>query len=465
MPDNKDFTSTSQKFLEIHDIIDDVLILKNGSTALILTVNAMNFGLLAEEEQDAVIYAYASLLNSINYSIQIVIRSDTKDASSYLKILEERKEKADSEIKREWIDRYSQFVSNLIKERNVLDKKFFVIIPAGNLEMGLTPAQNLVSGFKESEIKGVDTNVILEKAHNLLEPRRDHLIAQFNRLGLYARQLKTQEIIRLFYTSYNPEASEGQKITKSQSYTTPLVQARIKGTYMVNATKPSPTNNGQTTTNQPTVQPPQPAQNTQPATQQPTAPQQNIPELKPLAQKQTTLQESPNLEQPPMTEKTAVEKPIAKTAKTSPSTPIATPPTPVATPPTPVAKSAPAAPSPTNPSLQQNLEIKQPVQQEAGTISKSPKAQLGPAQNQVPVEGSTNSSTNGSIKITSPEQNRQNQPADNEPTQNEPAANTTNTAETAKPAEKQVTTQNLVPDPEVAQNDINSSLQDLNSKG
>ena len=232
MTDQKTISSTSQEFLDIYDITNNIVILKNGSASVVLSVNAMNFGLLAEQEQDAVIYSYAGLLNSINYPIQILIQSQTKDASSYLKLLAKREEKTKDEIKRAWIRRYSQFVNNLIKERNVLDKKFFVIIPASSLEMSLTPGQNIVSGFKEQSVEGVEKSVILEKAQNLLEPKKDHLIAQFNRIGLYARQLSTQEIIRLFYTNYNPGATEGQQITNSQSYTTPLVQAQIRGDYM-----------------------------------------------------------------------------------------------------------------------------------------------------------------------------------------------------------------------------------------
>ena len=239
MSNQKTISSTSQNFLDIHDITNDTIILKNGSTSIVLTVNAMNFGLLAEQEQDAVIYSYAGLLNSINYPIQILIQSQTKDASSYLELLEKREEKTKDEIKRAWIRRYSQFVSDLIKEHNVLDKKFFVVIPASSLEMGLTPTQNIISGFKEQSIEGIEKSVILEKAQNLLEPKKDHLIAQFHRIGLYARQLSTQEIIRLFYTNYNPEATEGQQITNSQSYTTALVQAQIRGDYMNDQAKSS----------------------------------------------------------------------------------------------------------------------------------------------------------------------------------------------------------------------------------
>ena len=184
--------STTQKYLEIYDITNDIVILKDGATALILTVNAMNFGLLAEEEQDAIIYSYASLLNSINYPIQIVIRSQTKDVTNYLKLLDDEIEKTTQEIKKQWIKRYRNFVADLIQERNVLDKKFYMVIPASSLEMGLLPPSTVVPGIKQPDISTVERSVILEKAKEILEPRRDHLMSQLGRIGLAGRQLKTQ---------------------------------------------------------------------------------------------------------------------------------------------------------------------------------------------------------------------------------------------------------------------------------
>jgi len=228
-----DITSTSQQYLDIHDITNDILILKDGSTSLILTVSAMNFGLLAEPEQDAIMYAYAGLLNSLNYPIQIVIRSQTKDVTSYLQLLKDEEEKSPSESKRNWISRYRQFVGELIKERNVLDKKFYVTIPASSLEMGLLPPSSVIPGVNQVDVSKVERSVILEKAREILEPKRDYLMQQFGRIGLQSRQLTTQEIIQFFYLSYNPEAAEGQQITDTNSYTTPLVQAGMQGGNMM----------------------------------------------------------------------------------------------------------------------------------------------------------------------------------------------------------------------------------------
>lgn len=227
--------STTQQFLDIFDITNNFVIMKDGTVSTILTVDAMNFGLLAEEEQDAIMYAYAGLLNSLNYTVQIIIQSQTKDVTSYLKVLQEQEIEAENETMRRRIRMYREFVGNLIHERNVLDKKFYVVIPATALEMGFLATSSILPGSKSFDISSVERSLIIEKAKNLLDPKRDHLIAQFARIGLFSRQLATQEIIQLFYIRYNPEAIEGQQIGESSSYSTPLVKASIQENFMNSA--------------------------------------------------------------------------------------------------------------------------------------------------------------------------------------------------------------------------------------
>lgn len=381
MPDQNTISSTSQAFLDIHDITNNIAIMKNGSSAIILTVNAMNFGLLAEQEQDAVIYSYAGLLNSINYPIQILIQSQTKDASSYLQLLEKREEKTTDKTKKAWIRRYSKFVSDLIKERNVLDKKFFVVIPASALEMGLTPGQDIISGFKEQTIEGVEKSIILEKAQNLLEPKKDHLIAQFNRLGLYARQLTTQEIIRLFYTNYNPEATEGQQITNSQSYTTALVQAQIRGDYMKNPT-PNPFAPAQPADDQPAET--QPAAPAQPAETQPAAPA--AAPAQPAAQTAAPVADSTPPSKTNLTESPITQAPATPTT-VAPSAPAANP---MPQPTKPIQPQTPPKANPTT-TTTETVEITQP---QPNTAPQTPQ----PAQPTTPP--TTNQTADADLEVT-----------------------------------------------------------------
>lgn len=228
----KAISSTTQEFLDVYDIVNDMVLLKDGTASIILQVGTMNFSLLAEQEQDAIIFTYGSLLNSLNYPIQISIQSQTKDVTKYLRLLDEQVQKASSDRKAVLIKQYRNFVAALIKERNVLEKHFYITVPAGPAEMGLITPSSVLPGKAAFDITTIEKSIILEKAANILEPRRDHLSAQFNRLGLYTRQLNTQEIIQNFYINYNPEAAEGQEISNNENYTTPLVRASFGGKIM-----------------------------------------------------------------------------------------------------------------------------------------------------------------------------------------------------------------------------------------
>jgi hypothetical protein len=223
-------TSSAQQYLEIFDISNDLLILRDGSASLVLQVNAINFGLLSEPEQDAIIYAYAALINSLSFPIEIVIRSQPKDVTNYLNYLDEQMQKATNPLRKQQIALYRNFVGNLITEQNVLDKNFFVVLPMSALELGLANAANPLSDvIKTNKPPQFDKHYVVEKATNVLIPRRDHMIGQFGRLGLQARHLTTKELIHLFYTSYNMEASEGAKTVDTNEYTSAFITADLAG--------------------------------------------------------------------------------------------------------------------------------------------------------------------------------------------------------------------------------------------
>lgn len=227
--------STSQLFLDLYDITNDLIILGDGAASLVITISAMNFGLLSEGEQDATIYAYAALLNSLSFPVEIVVRSQPKDVTGYLKKIQDLEDTSLNPTYKQKIKEYRTFVESLVKDQNVLDKKFYIVIPLSAVEMGLT-TQSVIPGTKNKPLSSFEKNYIIEKAKTNLIPRRDHLIDQLARIGLYSRQLTTQELIQMLYSSYNPESYEGQKVTDTSNYTTPLVQAKIQGDFMIDPT-------------------------------------------------------------------------------------------------------------------------------------------------------------------------------------------------------------------------------------
>lgn len=202
---------STQDHLEIADIRDDLVILKDGSVALLIRVSAVNFGLLSESEQEAMIYAYAGLLNSLNFSIQIVVRSQRKDISQYVAKLNTEEKKQTNPLLREQIVKYKEFVVQTVKDNNVLDKKFYIVIPFSSLELGVSSATGSVLNLKKKRSLPLPVERILEKSKLSLLPKRDHILRQVGRLGLRARQMTTSELVELFYDIYNHDKVNNQK--------------------------------------------------------------------------------------------------------------------------------------------------------------------------------------------------------------------------------------------------------------
>ncbi|OGV88872.1 hypothetical protein A2Z41_04010 [Microgenomates group bacterium RBG_19FT_COMBO_39_10] len=216
--------ASTQEHLDIEDIQDGIVILKDGSCCLAIATTAINFGLLSEREQEATIYAYAGLLNSLTFSIQIVLCSQRKDISGYLKLIKRAEEKETKDEIKIQIQKYRQFIEETVARNNVLDKKFYLIIPMSALELGVK--QILTSTFSRKKLP-FDKSYILQKAKTNLYPKRDHILRQLARLGLKGKQLNTQELIQLYFNIYNPEV-KGQQMTGSKQYQTPIMEAAME---------------------------------------------------------------------------------------------------------------------------------------------------------------------------------------------------------------------------------------------
>lgn len=193
--------SSTQVFTEIEDIDYDVILFVDGSCAMVVTTSAVNFGLLSEKEQDAIIYAYAGLLNSLSFPIQILIQTQHKDISSYLQLLADQQEKQKNPQLAASIAQYRAFVEATVKEKDVLDKKFYIVIPFSALELGVST--QVLFGSKKKGLPYAKAQ-IFERALTVLSPKRDHIVRLLSRVGLRATQLTNEQLVRLFFIVYNP---------------------------------------------------------------------------------------------------------------------------------------------------------------------------------------------------------------------------------------------------------------------
>lgn len=223
--------ATTQEHLDILDIKQNLVVLKNGAVTAVLSTTAVNFDLLSEIEQDAMISAFAMLLNSITFPLQIVIRSKRLDITKYLEKIHRVERKITEPLFREQAQSYREFVQEVIEKNDVLDKKFYVVVSSGGQVVGKGKSPfDWVMVLLGAQNKRVNVNVdqVIKDAKRDIQPKIDHLTAEFNRLGVKTRQLSTQELVELYFDIYNPSATHGQRIrTNVEDYKTAIVNPAI----------------------------------------------------------------------------------------------------------------------------------------------------------------------------------------------------------------------------------------------
>ena len=194
--------STTQEHLLIADIVDDIVLYKDGGAAIVMETSSLNFGLLSEKEQGAVVAAFAALINSLSFSLQIMVRTQRKDITGYIKYFDEAAGKITNPKLAALTENYRAFVMESIKKKTVLGKRFFTIIPFSPLELGVVKSAKSV--LKRGPLP-FPKDYVLKKAKIILYPKKDHLIRQAKRLGLKMKQLTTEELITLYWQINNPE--------------------------------------------------------------------------------------------------------------------------------------------------------------------------------------------------------------------------------------------------------------------
>lgn len=226
--------ASTQEHLDIEDIREGLVLLKNNGAAAVIQTTAVNFDLLSEVEQDAMIVAYSQFLNSLTSNIQVLIRSKKMDISSYVESLLVVENSQTNPYIKDQIHGYRKYVTDLISKNDVLDKKFYVVVPYQDVSLktqaSVLDAFLMFLGLPRKSPPRIDRRSLLEKARIQMEPKIDQIIKQLARVGLKARRLGTQELVEVFYDIYNPNVSREERLRADASdYTTPIVQASVEG--------------------------------------------------------------------------------------------------------------------------------------------------------------------------------------------------------------------------------------------
>ncbi|MEK7624186.1 MAG: hypothetical protein AAB404_00435 [Patescibacteria group bacterium] len=208
-------SQSTQQFVEIQEVREGVIFLKNGSLRQLLMVNGVNFDLKSETEQDLMTYAYQNLLNSLNFSIQIFIHSRRLNIETYLQKIQERHGQETNELLKTQIAEYLEFIKSFVANNAIMDKTFFVIVPYDPVYLPKT-AKGILGFIKKGEVAASkdqpSQSENIQQNLQQLSQRVDQTITGLQQIGLRAVPLNTEESIELIYNLYNPQLTEKQNL-------------------------------------------------------------------------------------------------------------------------------------------------------------------------------------------------------------------------------------------------------------
>lgn len=202
----------TQQYLEIAEIKEDAVVLKDGTMRAVLLCSSINFALKSEEEQEAIIAAYVSFLNALEYPIQILVQSRRLNVEEYLLRLKQAEKEQTNDLLRAQIADYRQFVGELVGLGQIMSKRFYVVVP-------YDPLTNSRKGFFKMVGEALSPAVAIRLREERFQEQRkellgrvDHIAANLGSMSITAVQLDTQSLIELYYNAYNPDVADSEKL-------------------------------------------------------------------------------------------------------------------------------------------------------------------------------------------------------------------------------------------------------------
>ena len=194
--------ASTQQFLELDEIKEGVVVLKNSALRGVLMVSSLNFALKSEEEQRSIIYQFQNFLNSLDFHLEIIVQSRKLNITGYLEKLAEMRQKEKNELLKVQIAEYEQFIRELIGGGAIMSKNFFVVVPFTFAEI----PRMIITGEKKEEASVLEER--FRRAKSQLLQRMEFVAMGLRRCGLQGAPLNTSELIELFWGLYHPEEAE-----------------------------------------------------------------------------------------------------------------------------------------------------------------------------------------------------------------------------------------------------------------
>lgn len=210
----------TQRFLDIAEIKEDVVIMRDGTLRAVLLVSSINFSLKNVDEQNAIVQAYMGFLNSLSFPIQVLIQSRRMNIDDYLNRLKKAEKEQENELLRNQISDYRDYVAQLVKLGDIMQKRFYIVVPLDPATSGEESGEGLKRrGFFNRIQELLTPSVAIRLSEKRFQDKRSQLMLRVNSvmgglasMSLNGVMLDTQSLIELYYTVYNPELFESQRM-------------------------------------------------------------------------------------------------------------------------------------------------------------------------------------------------------------------------------------------------------------
>lgn len=225
-PQPKTAGTSTQESLLISEIRDGIVVMRDGSLRAVIMASAINFDLMSPSERDSVEYAYQAFINSLHFPIQITIKSQKIDLDNYIAKLQQLRQSQDNELLALLMDDYIANIKALIEEVNIMDKQFYVVVPFFPPINTKLKSNNIATGFSGLFKKQMVTTLSeadFTAFKTELAQRVQLVAAGLGQMGIRNIPLNSQELVDLYYSSYNPDTAQNQKLVDAAELQTAAV--------------------------------------------------------------------------------------------------------------------------------------------------------------------------------------------------------------------------------------------------
>jgi type IV secretory pathway VirB4 component len=221
--------NSSQNSLLISELREGMAVMNDGSFRAVISCRSINFDLMSDREREGVEYSYQNFLNSLYFPVQIFVRSERVDIGPYIERLAKIRREQDNMLLGVLMDDYINFIDALSQETNIMDKRFYVVVPyypSGDVNSAISNSKNMLSSLLKPDKQQhvVIDRAAYDKAKTEVTNRVNVVLSGLYQMGVRGTQLNTKQLGELYYNSYNPDTAVRQPLGDYENLTGTFVE-------------------------------------------------------------------------------------------------------------------------------------------------------------------------------------------------------------------------------------------------